>query len=66
MTHKVNVLLVDFAPHLLLYLWLELSSKDLAYQLFYKVAKRFETNCLEMFGGKFIDRLVSIIVGIIS
>ena len=66
LSEKKNILLVDFGPHFLEYLRRQLQSNDLAYQLFYKVAKRFESNCIELFGGKFIDRLVTIIASLIK
>lgn len=59
---RVNIILVDFSPHLLRFLRKEMHNNDLCYQLFYKVIKHFETACLQMFQGKFLGFLVDIVV----
>ena len=66
MNAKVNVLMVDFTPHFLNYLSRHFQTNDLAYQLFYKLAKKFETSCTELYGEKFIEHLVHAISGFVK
>jgi len=63
------VLIVDFAPHLLRYIFSLLSiskePKGLPYQLAFKVAKKLEQSVLGLYGGKFIEHLASPVIQLI-
>ena len=58
---KREVLIIDFAPHLLRYIFslLRVSKepKGVTYQLAFKVAKKFEQSILSLYGGKFMEHL---------
>jgi hypothetical protein len=66
MNKTVNILLVDPAPHLLRFLAKQIDNHEAAYQILYKVAKRFENSCLKEYDGKFIDTLVEVVSDLIK
>lgn len=63
---KREVLIVDFSPHLLRYIFSLLSvskePKGLSYQLAFKVAKKLEQSIVTLYGGKFMEHLAQPIV----
>ena len=61
MNKKVNILFFDPAPHMLAFFAKHIQNLDLAYQLFYKIAKHYETCCIGSYGGKYLEFLVKLV-----